>query len=83
MRVFLNKRDLRRFVEEQILEGRFATPTEVIEAGLAKLMLDSKTDELDARDLADIATAEKQIADGQDLDWKDVSAALRAKYLSE
>jgi hypothetical protein len=40
-------------------------------------------DELDAEDLAAIEESENQIARGEDLDWKDVSARLRKKYLGK
>jgi putative addiction module CopG family antidote len=74
--------ELERFVEEQVKAGRFASPAEVVEAGLARLMLD-QPDELDAEDLAAIEESEAQIARGEELDWKDVSKELRRKYLGE
>lgn len=74
--------ELERFVEEQVKAGRFASPVEVVEAGLARLMLD-QPDELDAEDLAAIKESEAQIARGEDLNWKDISKELRRKYLGE
>jgi putative addiction module CopG family antidote len=74
--------ELERFVEEQVKAGRFASPAEVVEAGLARLMLD-RPDELDAEDLAAIEESEAQIARGEDMDWKEVSKELRRKYLGE
>lgn len=32
--------ELKKYVEEQVRAGRFASPQEVVEAGLARLMLD-------------------------------------------
>jgi putative addiction module CopG family antidote len=81
MNVALNP-ELERFVEEQVKAGRFASPAEVLEAGLARLMLDPP-DELDDEDFAAIEESEGQIARGEDLDWKEVSAQLRRKYLGE
>jgi putative addiction module CopG family antidote len=79
------KPELERFVEEQVKTGQFATQSEVLEAGLARLMLDPMPgqDDLDADDLADIERSEEQIARGKDLDWKDVSARLRREYLGQ
>ena len=57
---------------------RFASPAEVLEAGLARLMLDPP-DELDASDIAAIDESEEQIARGEDLDWKVVSQDLRRR----
>jgi putative addiction module CopG family antidote len=74
--------ELERFVEEQVKAGRFASPAEVVEAGLARLMLD-QPDELDVEDLAAIEESEAQIARGEELDWKEVSKELRRKYLGE
>lgn len=39
--------------------------------------------ELDKDDIAAIEESERQIAAGEDLDWKEVSAALRKQYLAE
>jgi putative addiction module CopG family antidote len=75
------KPELQRFIDDQVQSGRFSTPSEVLEAGLARLMLDPLADDLDAEDLEAIEESERQIAAGQDLDWKQVSAELRRKYL--
>ena len=77
------KPELERFVEEQVKAGRFGSPAEVLEAGLARLMLDRRSDELDEEDLKAIEESEDQIARGEDLDWNEVSATLRRKYLGE
>ena len=76
------KPELQKFIEDQVSTGRFSSATEVLEAGLARLMLDPP-DELDAEDLAGIDESEGQIARGEDLDWKEASARLRKKYLGE
>jgi len=76
------KPELEKFVQDQVKEGRFASPAEVLEAGLARLMLDPP-DDLDAGDLAAIEESEAQIARGEDLDWKVVSQELRRRYLGE
>jgi Arc/MetJ-type ribon-helix-helix transcriptional regulator len=77
------KPELQRFVDEQVRSGRFPTAVEVLEAGLARLMLDPAGDELDDEDVAAIEESEQQIARGEDLDWREVSAKLRQKYLGE
>ena len=77
------KPELEKYVEEQVRTGRFASAAEVLEAGLARLMLDPVPDELDAADLAAIEESEGQIARGEDLDWKQVSKELRQRYLGE
>ena len=77
------KPELERFVEEQVKEGRFASKAEVLEAGLARLMLDPLPDDLDDGDLKAIDESESQIERGEDLDWKEVSARLRRTYLGE
>jgi hypothetical protein len=46
-------------------------------------MSEAPVDELDAEDLKAIEESEEQIARGDDLDWKEVSAQLRQKYLGE
>ena len=54
---------------------------QVLEAGVARLMLDPLSDTLDAKDEADIEISEQQIARGEDLDWRSVRADLVSKYL--
>ncbi len=61
--------ELKQFVEEQVRTGRFSSAEEVVEAGLARLMLDPAADELDDDDRTAIAESEGQIARGEDLDW--------------
>jgi len=75
--------ELERFVQDQVQSGRFASPEEVLEAGLARLMLDPAPDELGEEDLAAIQESEEQIARGEVIDWKEASAMLRRKYLGE
>jgi putative addiction module CopG family antidote len=73
--------ELKKYVEEQVRAGRFASVEEVVEAGLARLMLDPVPDPLDDNDLAAIEESEAQTDRGEDMDWAQVSAALRQKYL--
>ena len=75
------KPELERFIDDQVSVGRFSSAAEVLEAGLARLMLDPSHDELDAEDQAAIDESEAQISRGEDLDWKEVSVTLRRQYL--
>jgi putative addiction module CopG family antidote len=75
--------EFKKYVEEQVRAGRFASADEVVEAALARLMLDPPPDELDAEDVHAINESEAQIERGEDLDWKQVSASLRKKYLGK
>jgi Arc/MetJ-type ribon-helix-helix transcriptional regulator len=83
IQISVQKPEIQDFIEEQVKAGRFSSPTEVIEAGIARLMLDPADDELDDEDLAAIEESEEQIARGEDLDWNEVSANLRKKYLGK
>jgi Arc/MetJ-type ribon-helix-helix transcriptional regulator len=76
---------LEQFVEDQVKAGRFASKVEVLEAGLARLMLDPPPgdEEIDPQELADIAQSEREIAAGHVVDWKELSARLRRKYLGQ
>jgi len=69
--------ELQRFVEDQVKTGRFLSASEVLEAGLARLMVDPLPEDLDAEDVAAVEESERQIARGEDLDWKEVGARLR------
>jgi Arc/MetJ-type ribon-helix-helix transcriptional regulator len=75
------KPEIQKYVDEQVGAGYFSTPAEVLEAGVARLMLDSSINDLDAEDIAAIKESEAQIARGEVLDWKDASNQLRKKHL--
>jgi antitoxin ParD1/3/4 len=77
------KPELEKFVQDQVRAGRFASPDEVLEAGLTRLMLDPSDEELDAEDLAAIEESEQQITRGEAMDWKEISAKLRRQYLGK
>jgi putative addiction module CopG family antidote len=74
------KPELQRFVEEQVKSGQFSSPAEVIEAGLARLMLDPPADELDAETLAAIEAADAQIDRGEGIPLDEAFQRLRRKH---
>ncbi len=82
MKVSVNP-ELEAFISEQVRTGRYSSADEVVEAGLARLMVDPPTEELDPEDLLAIERSEQQIARGEDLDWQEVAARLRQKYLKK
>jgi Arc/MetJ-type ribon-helix-helix transcriptional regulator len=82
MHVQLNP-ELEKFVDDQVREGNFRSREDVVEAGLARLMLDPEPDELDARDIAELTESLGQMRRGEVVAWKDLSARLRRKYLGE
>jgi putative addiction module CopG family antidote len=79
MRVSL-KPELRRFVEKQVKAGRYATLEEVLEAGVARLMLDDPAGELDDATLEAIDRAETQLDRGQGIPVDQAFARLRKKH---
>ena len=58
----------------------YASADDAVRAALE--LLDAQ-DELDPQDLAAIEESERQIAAGEELDWKQVSAELRGRYLNK
>ena len=77
------KPELRSFIEGQVRAGHYPSPEAVIEAGVARLMLDADPTDLDEETLAAIDRAEEQIERGQYRDWKEVSVELRRKHLGK
>jgi putative addiction module CopG family antidote len=71
---------LEKFVDEQVQQGHFASREEVLEAGLARLMLDPEPEGLDASELAEIRRSLAQMRRGEVLDWKQYAAKVRARY---
>jgi putative addiction module CopG family antidote len=83
MDVTLTKPELQPFVEQQVRDGRFASAAEVIEAGLARLMLDEPDDDaVDEQTRAAIAEADAQFARGEDRDFQEFAAEFRKRTLS-
>ena len=69
-----------RLIEERMKRDGYASADDAVRAALE--LLDAQ-DQLDPQDLAAIEESERQIAAGEELDWKQVSAELRRQYLSE
>jgi putative addiction module CopG family antidote len=74
------KPEVRRFVEEQVKTGRFSSPDEVLEAGVARLMLDSEEPNLDEQTLKAIEHADAQLDRGEGVSAIQAFQRLRAKY---
>jgi Arc/MetJ-type ribon-helix-helix transcriptional regulator len=81
MQITLTKPQLQQFVEQLVRAGRFASPAEVVEAGLARLMLDPTDDVVvDERTLAAIDEAQAQIArGGEDRDFEEFAAEFHVR----
>jgi Arc/MetJ-type ribon-helix-helix transcriptional regulator len=69
------------FVDEHVKAGRFCSASEVLEAGIARLMLDTEPDVLDEQDLIDIQRSLEQMQRGEVIDSVVLHAQLRRKYL--
>lgn len=83
MNIELTESHLKQFIAEQVRAGRFASPAEVVEAGLARLMLDPEPIELDPEVDAAIARADAEFERGEDRPFEEVAAELRQKYLTK
>jgi len=77
--------EIERYVKEQVESGRFASATEVLEAGVARLRDDENwgVDFDDEDEIKALEEAERQIAAGETLDFKQVAAELRREFLGE
>ena len=81
MQIAVTKPELTKFVDEQVSAGLYATPADVIEAGLARLMLDPPVPEdLDDDALAAIERAEGEFERGEDRPFRDLAQELRGKF---
>lgn len=73
------KPELEAYVEEEVRSGRFSSAGEVIEAGLARLMLDPAV-EPDAETLAAIDEAEAQLDRGEGIPMDEAFQRLRDRH---
>ena len=74
------KPQFQKFIDEQIRTGRFASPEEAIEAGVARLMSEPQPDVLDAEDRAAIRESQAQIERGELIDARTFGEELKRKY---
>lgn len=81
MDISLDKPELETFIREKVESGQYRSAKEVVEAGLARLMLDPLEEDLTAEDIVEIEQSEREYARGEGLDWDAVKIELRAKYL--
>ena len=79
---FTVKPQLEQFINEQVKAGLFSSVEEVVEAGLARLMLDPEPDVLDELDQIDIQKSLEQMDRGELIDATVVHAEMRRKYLN-
>ena len=72
--------ELQRFVEEKVKAGEYSSTEEVVEAGIARLMIDP-VPALDEETVAAIEEGEAQGDRGEVRPWGELKAELLAKYL--
>lgn len=80
MDITLSKPEIERFVDEQVGAGHFSSPAEVVEAALARLMLDPVFDELDDATIAAIEEGNAQIEWGEGIYFQAFAAEMRKRY---
>jgi putative addiction module CopG family antidote len=71
---------LENFIRDQVESGRYSNANEVLEAGLARLMLDPPPISLDDQDMLDIHESLEQVERGEVVDAEELHAKLRQKY---
>ena len=81
MDISLTKPELEAFVREQVNSGHFSSASELVEAAVARLMLEPATDALDDDTVEAIRRAEAEFERGEDRPFGEVAAELRKKYL--
>lgn len=72
--------ELQKFVEDRVKSGQYASTEEVVEAGIARLMLDPEPT-LDEQTLRAIEEGDAQGDRGAVVDWQELRAELLSKYL--
>lgn len=72
--------ELERFVDQQVRAGRFSSADQVVQAGLARLMLDPEPDTIDTREANELRASLGQMTRGELIDWKIHSAEVRKRF---
>ncbi len=82
MQISVTKPELENYVHEQVKEGRFASPADVVEAAIARLMLEPEDVEtFDENRLASLRRSHEQIVRGEVRPFEEAAAQLRQKHL--
>jgi Arc/MetJ-type ribon-helix-helix transcriptional regulator len=81
MSIDISKPELAKFVDDQVKAGRFDSPEQVIEAAIARLMLDPEPEGVDAETEAALDRAEAEFDAGGGRSFKEFAAEFRAKHL--
>ena len=71
--------EAKRFIEESVRSGGYASAREVLEAGIARLMLDP-TPEIDDETSAEIDEGIAELDRGESIPWRDLRAELMSKH---
>lgn len=71
-------RDVQQFIDEQVREGRFASPEELIEAAVMDMR--DADEELDEETLAAIKEADAQAERGEGMDVDEFRAQMVKKF---
>jgi Arc/MetJ-type ribon-helix-helix transcriptional regulator len=77
------KPELEKFLDDQVKAGNFPSTADAVEAGVARLMLDTEPDELDQQDLDNIRESLAQMRRGEVVDAKQLHAQLRDRHLNK
>jgi Arc/MetJ-type ribon-helix-helix transcriptional regulator len=72
---------LERFIDEQVNAGLFRSAEEVLEAGLARLMLDPMPEGSDREDFKKLLISLEQEERGELIDGRELHATIRARYV--
>lgn len=72
--------EVQKFVEDRVKLGQYASTEEVVEAGIARLMLDPEP-ALDEPTLEAIEEGEAQGDRDEVVDWQELKKELLSKYL--
>ena len=70
--------EIQRFIDEQVKEGRFASPEDLIEAAVADMR--DADEALDEEDLAAIREADAQLDRGEGIELSEVRARLAKQF---
>lgn len=73
--------EVQKFVEDRVKAGQFSSTTEMVEAGIARLMLDPQP-VLDEETLQAIEEGDVQADCGDVVPWDKLKAELMRKFLS-
>jgi Arc/MetJ-type ribon-helix-helix transcriptional regulator len=79
VQITIRNPELVEFLKEQVAQGRFNSPEEVVEAALLRMRSGTAFEDLNPETLATVRTSREELGRGEELDFREALGELRRR----